>query len=78
MLLLLLLLLFLLFFNINVSGIIDSRLPQWFTVDVDVDSGFLGPMDVSRVSDVSEVHGAYIFRIESISNLESLCVFISH
>jgi hypothetical protein len=45
------------------SGIIDSRLPQWFTVDVDIARGFLGPMDVSSVSHVPEVHGAFIFRI---------------
>jgi hypothetical protein len=46
---------------------VDSILSQWFTVDVDIARGFLGPMDVSSVLDVSEVQSASIFRIEGIS-----------
>jgi hypothetical protein len=49
------------------SMTIDSRLPLWFTVHVDIARGFLGPMDVSSVSDVSEVQNISIFRIEGVS-----------
>jgi hypothetical protein len=54
--------------------ITDFELPWWLTVDVSSVLGWLYCVAVGNVANVSEVHAAFIFRVEVCRVGEFLCI----